>query len=220
MRQKDRSLATRRRILEVARRLFLEKGYDDTTIHDIVAQLGMTKGAIYHHFPSKYAILTAMIEDNVDTFSGVCYQVAGRTGFEKLQNLLRESWRDVARQQFIYDVMMRMNNPRFLGEYYLDVMNEMAPEVQKLVEEGVADGSIVSPFADDVSEILLLLFNIWIWGHIISIDTHDLQRQLKLVQHLLESIDVPLFTDELLSEANHVVEQLKKRHVEGDSDGS
>lgn len=220
MRQKDRSLATRHRILEVAQRLFLEKGYDDTTIHDIVAQLGMTKGAIYHHFPSKYAILTAMTDDSGNACSVACYQVAGRTGFEKLQNLLRESCRDVARQQFFYDVMMRMNNPRFLGEYYLDVMNEMVPAVHKLVEEGVADGSIVSPFADDVAEILLLLFNIWIWGHIISIDTHDLQRQLRLVQHLLESINVPLFTDELLSEANQVIEQLKKRHVEGDSDVS
>ena len=39
------------KILEVAQRLFLEKGYENTTIQDIVDELGgLTKGAIYHHF--------------------------------------------------------------------------------------------------------------------------------------------------------------------------
>ena len=44
---------TERRILEVSRRLFTEKGYEHTTIQDIVDALGMSKGAIYHHFKSK-----------------------------------------------------------------------------------------------------------------------------------------------------------------------
>ena len=38
------------KILEVSQRLFLEKGYDNTKIQDIADELGMTKGAIYHHF--------------------------------------------------------------------------------------------------------------------------------------------------------------------------
>ena len=42
------------RILDVSQRLFLEKGYDNTTIQDIVDQLGgLSKGAVYHHFKSK-----------------------------------------------------------------------------------------------------------------------------------------------------------------------
>ena len=49
------------RILDAAQRLFLEKGYDQTTIQDIVDQLGgLTKGAVYHHFKSKEEILDAV----------------------------------------------------------------------------------------------------------------------------------------------------------------
>ena len=52
---------TEERILEAAQRLFLEKGYDNTTIQDIVDQLGgLTKGAVYHHFKSKEEILNAV----------------------------------------------------------------------------------------------------------------------------------------------------------------
>ena len=46
------------KILEVSQRLFLEKGYEQTTIQDIVDNLGgLTKGAVYHHFKSKEEII-------------------------------------------------------------------------------------------------------------------------------------------------------------------
>lgn len=51
------------KILEVSQRLFMEKGYDNTTIQDIVNELGgLTKGAIYHHFKSKEEIMDALGE--------------------------------------------------------------------------------------------------------------------------------------------------------------
>ena len=47
-------------ILDVASRLFLEKGYEHTSIQDIINNLGgLSKGAIYHHFKSKEEILIA-----------------------------------------------------------------------------------------------------------------------------------------------------------------
>ena len=49
------------KILEASQRLFLEKGYDNTTIQDIVNELdGLSKGAIYHHFKSKEEIMSAL----------------------------------------------------------------------------------------------------------------------------------------------------------------
>ena len=50
-------------ILDVATRLFLEKGYENTSVQDIIDNLGgLTKGAIYHHFKSKEEILAAVID--------------------------------------------------------------------------------------------------------------------------------------------------------------
>ena len=49
------------RILDVSLKLFLEKGYENTTIQDIIDALGnLSKGAIYHHFKSKEDILEAV----------------------------------------------------------------------------------------------------------------------------------------------------------------
>ena len=53
---------TVKKILDVSHRLFREKGYDHTTIQDITDALGMSKGAVYHHFKSKEDILDKLTD--------------------------------------------------------------------------------------------------------------------------------------------------------------
>lgn len=54
--------ALRRRLLDEAQRLFLERGYDRTTVEEVLAAAGSSKGALYHHFPSKEALLEALAD--------------------------------------------------------------------------------------------------------------------------------------------------------------
>jgi AcrR family transcriptional regulator len=54
------ALSTRERILDVALDLFIEKGYDKTSLREIAEQLGFTKAALYYHFSSKDDILMAL----------------------------------------------------------------------------------------------------------------------------------------------------------------
>lgn len=49
--------STRERILDVALELFVEKGYEKTSLRDIAEQLGITKAALYYHFERKQDIL-------------------------------------------------------------------------------------------------------------------------------------------------------------------
>jgi AcrR family transcriptional regulator len=51
---------TRERILDVALDLFIEKGFDKTSLREIAEQLGFTKAALYYHFASKEDILMAL----------------------------------------------------------------------------------------------------------------------------------------------------------------
>ena len=54
---------TRRRILEVAARLFAEKGYYETSTRDIAAELSIASPSLYYHFDSKGSILTELLRE-------------------------------------------------------------------------------------------------------------------------------------------------------------
>ena len=57
-----RRVATKRKILETATHLFARLGYHKTTIQDIAYHIGMTTGAVFHHFGSKKDILDEVVE--------------------------------------------------------------------------------------------------------------------------------------------------------------
>jgi len=60
---------TRSRILEVAADLFMDRGYAGTSVNAIGKRLGISAPALYWHFPSKEAILFALLEQVLDRFA-------------------------------------------------------------------------------------------------------------------------------------------------------
>lgn len=57
-----RSIETRLQLMEAALRLFSQHGYQATSVAEICSAAGASKGAFYHHFPSKQAIFLALME--------------------------------------------------------------------------------------------------------------------------------------------------------------
>ena len=95
-------------ILDTAQKLFLEKGYEHTTIQDIIDNLGgLTKGAIYHHFTSKEDILNAVTarlfqENSLARKWNKIAEDTSLNGAEKLKAMLYESLVDEQEQKFGY----------------------------------------------------------------------------------------------------------------------
>ena len=60
-----KSAKTRRRLLEVAALLFIERGYAAVSMHDIATAAGLTKGAVYGHYRSKGQLLVEVIRSKL-----------------------------------------------------------------------------------------------------------------------------------------------------------
>lgn len=62
MAKQERGTRSRRAILEAAAEVFDQRGFDAASTNEILARSGLTRGALYHHFPSKEAIAGALLE--------------------------------------------------------------------------------------------------------------------------------------------------------------
>ena len=64
-----RGEATRGQLIAIARRMFAERGYEDTSVEAVLREAGVSRGSLYHHFASKEALFEAVAED-VETSVG------------------------------------------------------------------------------------------------------------------------------------------------------
>jgi AcrR family transcriptional regulator len=59
----ERGQVTRAQLIDVATRLFAAHGYDGTSIEAVLADSGVSRGSLYHHFPGKEALFLAVMEE-------------------------------------------------------------------------------------------------------------------------------------------------------------
>jgi AcrR family transcriptional regulator len=62
---------TRSRIQDVALQMFIDKGYEATSLREIAEELGVTKAALYYHFDTKEKIVTSLIDDRVERLEAI-----------------------------------------------------------------------------------------------------------------------------------------------------
>ena len=148
------------KILDAAQRLFLTKGYEATTIQDIVDELGgLTKGAVYHHFKSKEEIISAVSDRmfyNNNPFEAVKAR-SDLNGLEKLREAIRLNQVDTDRNSLTLASIPVTKNPRILVEMIESNLKVLTPYLRELIDEGNRDGSIHTEYTSELAELLTLL---------------------------------------------------------------
>ncbi len=193
---------TENKILDASLKLFLQKGYDRTTVHDIVEQLGgLTKGAIYHHFKSKEDIFIAIADRmgrNVADWMNEVLADSTKTGLEKLRYMFQRSLNDPNQTYFSESGVELMENPKLLSIWLKDWITETVPRyIQPVIEEGIRDGSIQTEYPRELAEVTMLLINLWLSPAVGHLDRADAERRLAFFDQLLRSMGLPLFDDAL-----------------------
>lgn len=190
-------------ILDVAFRLFMEKGYEHTSIQDIIENLGgLSKGAIYHHFKSKEDILVAVTDKMTEESNQMLAVIRDRTdltGKEKLKTIFRESiGRSV--QDDIFTVAPDFHNsPRLLFSIFRETMEEAVPNyILPIIEQGIADGSIQTDYPAELAELILLAANIWMNPMIFADSVKESCRKFMVFRQMMLGFGMDIVDDELL----------------------
>ncbi len=191
------------RILEVSTKLFMEKGYENTSLQDILTELGdLTKGAIYHHFKSKEDIFDAVAsrlgKKNAEIFIDIRKR-KDLTGKEKLQLVLKYNISSSASKSVIDICPNLLEMPKFLAMQLKTSFYDVVPNyVLPIIEEGCLDGSIKCDKPRELAEIITMLLNIWLNPVMLGVDKHRMANKCKMINRMLSSYDLVLFDEEII----------------------
>lgn len=187
------------KILDVAERLFVERGYERTTMADIVEGLGgLTKGAVYHHFKSKEEIFEAVFERANRPVVLRAEEILADfslTGLEKLRALDESSAAGPAADML--RAMRPSSDPiassRLLAREYLDALDVAHRYVEPAIREGVADGTVACEHPREAAEVMLLLANMWMVPlfHPI-VDEAEFERRAVVLARVMHALGVDL----------------------------
>ena len=199
------------KILDASQRLFMKKGFDDTTIQDIVNELdGLTKGAIYHHFKSKEEIMDALGEKMF--FANNPFTLVKRrkdlNGLQKMREVIKINHADVDRAEISKQSLPVLKNPRILAGMIDTDRRLIAPLWLELIEEGQHDGSIQTNYAKELSELLPLLTNLWLAPSVYPASTGEMMNKFLCICTMLEAMGVSLLDDEIRNMVDHYFKQL------------
>ncbi len=199
------------KILDAAQRLFLEKGYDNTTIQDIVDHLGgLSKGAVYHHFKSKEEIMDA-VGDRMFFADNPFEAVRNRSdlnGLEKLREAIRLNQADAARVKMTAQAVPITKNPRLMAEMIQSNRRILTPYFLELLEEGKRDGSVHTEYAEEIAELLPLLTSLWMMPSVFPADKAGIKRKFYFLGDMLEKMGVPLMDDSIYDLVSEFVDQI------------
>lgn len=194
---------TVQKILEVATRLFIGKGYEDTTIGDIVDGLGgMTRGAVYHHFKSKDEILDAVTQQMYsDTNPFSWARENFKTGRQQLTMALRQAVSespDTDHMKLNRQMVSLLKEPRFLAEHLSDTMKLAQREVLPMIDRGNADGTLSVAQPQQAAETLMMLMNFGLVYSNGTLTRQEFEDRLQFAKRVLDDIGLDVLDEETI----------------------
>ena len=189
-------------ILDAAYRLFMEKGYERTSIQDIIDQLGgLSKGAIYHHFKSKEDILIAVSDRMTAESNHMLAAIRDRSdlcGKEKLKTIFKESINRPVQNDIFTVVPNFHNNPRLLFSLLHETIEEVAPNyLLPIIKEGISDGSIQTDYPEQLAEMILLVANVWMNPMIFDDSEEESYRKMMIFRQMLQGFGLDIVDREM-----------------------
>jgi AcrR family transcriptional regulator len=154
----------RNQILDAALKLVYTKGYGQMTIQDILDELGISKGAFYHYFDSKGAVLEGLVERMVAEFEPSIIAIVEDprlSAVEKLQRYIDTGGRwKTDRKTFMIElvrVWYADENAIVRQKTTAAMMERVKPLLNKIVDQGIREGSFTTSHPEHVWQMLVHL---------------------------------------------------------------
>jgi AcrR family transcriptional regulator len=149
-------------ILEHAMRLFVERGYDATSINHIIGRAGISKGAFYHHFQSKEDLIEALAARYAEEAAAAARPILEDESLDSFSRLsaflasMRQQKVDAAEQlRTTFEPLFRPENVQLFHRSQRATLGVMRPILAGIIARGIEEKCFDVPDPDEAAEVIL-----------------------------------------------------------------
>jgi AcrR family transcriptional regulator len=146
-------------LVEIAEKLFLDKGYEETSVEDILKASGLSKGGFYHYFKSKEEVLAESINQFAE---GLLIELAPIVedkelhALEKLNQFMeKKSTSQKPKKELIGYLCMLKKSDFTFYKYTIAIVQKYIDPLARIIEQGKAEGVFHVEFPRETADILL-----------------------------------------------------------------
>lgn len=202
-------------ILDAAQKLFISKGFEETSVADIMEAVGGAKGMFYRCFKSKEEVMNTLskqmfLENNPFEL------VKKRTdlnSLQKIRELLSIDRSDIERNELNMQAVSILKDPKILAAAIEANTKTLTPLWFELLEEGRKDGSIQTEYAKELSELLPLI-SFWLLPSIYPATTEEILHKYQFIVEVLSKMGLPIWDNEAKRMSEKILSEISARRRE------
>lgn len=150
----------RSELIATAQQLFYTKGYESTSVSDIVKAVGVAKGTFYYYFETKTAVLEAMIENITEQSVAILREIINDESLNAIDKWHKAfqttaAWKTEHKDELmtIIRVMYKPENMVLNQKITTESIRIAAPEVAKIIAQGVEEGVFDTQYPEESAKI-------------------------------------------------------------------
>lgn len=178
-------------ILNAAILLFKEKGYDETTVSDIVKAANMAQGTFYIYYKSKEAVLLAVLENSQESIIKKLTEIqknADLNAIEKLNLVTKLEFALNRENDDLYCELHLEKNAGIHQRYIINTINNLLPILTAVINQGVQEGLFNTPHPKESAEYILIASKFMFDPGIFTITPKDLKAKNDATEDIIERI--------------------------------
>lgn len=180
------------KILDAFQELLDKKNIQTISVSEIAQTAGIGKGSIYYYFPSKDAILEALVERNYEKPLETAKQLAAQTEispFTRMAMIFQacRSSREEFQKQNSTDRTESAQAETFLHHQYLKhLISELKPTLTQIIQQGIDSGEIHFAYPAALAEIVLIVLSIKLDNTLVPSSPEEIGETIRGLIALLE----------------------------------
>ncbi|MGE7839415.1 TetR/AcrR family transcriptional regulator [Lysinibacillus sp. NPDC093712] len=152
----------RNEILDVADKLFGQKGFDSTSTNEILEKVGIARGTLYYHFKSKEDIMDALIERYTVQILESAKKIAADKNisvYERIIGVVMALNISDGNGKEVIEHMHKPQNALMHQKIQKVIVNEVPPVLTGIIREGIEQGLFHTPYPYECMEMIVAYTN-------------------------------------------------------------